>query len=70
MMDGRIMRRLDNLAKQIPGGATILWEEHSVQSDTYECNGEAIHEEWNDDETAINAVTRLYGRIKRAEVKG
>lgn len=64
------MMGLDDLAKEIPGGATILWEEHSVQSDKYECNGEAMHEKWSDDESAINALFRLNDRIKKAEAKG
>ncbi len=61
---------LETLLKDMPGGAEVLWEEQSIQSKTYECNGEAMHESWSDDEHPLDAVFRLYRRVKAAEDDG
>lgn len=59
--------KFDDLAMQIPVGATILWEENSIQSNIYECNGEVLHEEWREGEHVIDAIFRLYDRIKKSK---
>lgn len=57
---------MTNLLKHFPGGIEVLAEERSVMSLTWECNGEAMHEEWQDGETLADAVLMLYERIKKA----
>lgn len=57
-----------DLLKEIPGGADILWEERSVVSQTFECCGECMHEEWGDNETPLNALFRLYKRVRMAAI--
>ena len=64
----KVIVSYEDLLKEIPGGADILWEERSVVSRTFECSGEAMHEEWGDDETPLNALFRLYKRVRMATI--
>lgn len=60
----KVIVSYEDLLKEIPGGADILWEERSVVSRTFECSGEAMHEEWRDDEKPVDALFRLYKRVR------
>lgn len=55
---------LEEVAKGINGGATIVWDEEVVASDTYVCNGEPVLEFWAHGESPIKAVLRLQKRLK------
>lgn len=61
----RVLVSYQDLLKEIPGGADILWEERSVVSQTFECCGKVMHEEWGDDEAPLDALLRLYKRARR-----
>ena len=54
------------LLEKVPGGADILWEENSVMSRAFEANGEAMHEEWSENECPLDALFRLYERARKA----
>lgn len=54
------------LLEKVPGGADILWEENSVMSRAFEVNGEAMHEEWGENECPLDALFRLYERARKA----
>lgn len=66
--DRKVLVSYQDLLKEIPGGAEILWEENSVMSNTFMCNGEAMHEEWSDEETPLDALFRLYKRARKAAI--
>lgn len=55
---------LEEMAKGINGGATIVWDEEVVASDTYVCNGEPVLEFWAHGESPIKAVLRLQKQLK------
>lgn len=58
------------LLEKVPGGADILWEENSVMSRAFEANGEAMHEEWGENECPLDALFRLYERARKAAGDG
>jgi len=58
---------LDEMLKYIPGGATLNMEEKYVESIVWESNGEAMHETFGDGVTPVEAILKLYSRIKAAE---
>lgn len=64
----KVIVSYEDLLKEIPGGADILWEERSVVSQTFECCGECMHEEWRDDEKPVDALFRLYKRVRKAAI--
>ena len=66
----RVLVSYQDLLKEIPGGAYILWEENSVMSRAFEANGEAMHEEWGENECPLDALFRLYERAGKAAGDG
>lgn len=58
---------LDELAQETPGGIIVNFGEHYVESCKYDFNGESMHEEWTEKESAATAALRLWMRIRKAE---
>lgn len=58
---------IEDAMKHIPGGARINTEECFVESLSFDCNGESMHEHWGEGVTPAAAVLKLYKRAKRAE---